>query len=69
MAVIQREHPVKQESFWIFHFPKKRLSVRHYRQHSCSPVKLKREQEIAEAVKKHSAIGVSAQKDIPCSML
>ena len=45
------------------------MFVKHFGQHSCSPVKPRREREIAEAVKKYPAKGVSARKDILCSML
>ena len=45
------------------------MPVKHFGQHSCSPVKPRREREIAEAVKKYPAKGVSARKDILCSML
>ena len=45
------------------------MFVKHFGQHSCSPVKPRREREIVEAVKKHPAKGVSARKDILFSML
>ena len=45
------------------------MPVKHFGQHSCSPVKPRREREIAEAVKKYPAKRVSARKDILCSML
>ena len=45
------------------------MYVKHFGQHSYSPVKLRHEQEIGEAVKKYPAKEVSAQKDILCSML
>ena len=45
------------------------MFVKHFGQHSCSPVKPRREREIAEAVKKYPAKGVSVRKDILCSTL
>ena len=45
------------------------MFVKHFGERSCSPVKPRREREIAEAVKKYNAKGVSARKDMLCSML
>ena len=55
--------------FWEFPLSGEKVFVKHFGQHSCSPVKPRREREIAEAVKKYPAKGVSARKDILCSML
>ena len=43
--------------------------MRNFGQHSCLPVKPRREQEIAEAVKKYPAKWVPAQRYILCTML
>ena len=45
------------------------MFVKHFGQHSSSPAKPRVEREIAETVKKHPAKGISARKDILCSML
>ena len=45
------------------------MFVKHFGQHSCSPVKPRREQEIAEDVKKYPSKEFSARKDILCLML
>ena len=55
--------------FWELPHSGEKLFVKHFGQHSCLPMKPRREWEIAEAVKKHPAKGVSARKDIFCSML
>ena len=55
--------------FWEFPLSGEKVFVKHFGQHSCSPVNPRRERDIPEAVKKHSAKGVSARKDILCSML
>ena len=55
--------------FWEFPLSGEKVFVRHFGQHSWLPVKPRREREIAEAVKKYPGKGVSALKDILCSML
>ena len=55
--------------FWEFPLSGEKVFVKHFGQHSCSPVKPRREREIVEAVNKYPAKGVSARKDILSSML
>ena len=43
--------------------------MKHFGQHSCSPLKPRREREIAEAVKKYPTKGVSAGKEILYSVM
>ena len=55
--------------FWEFPLSGETVFVKHFGQHSCSPVKPRREQEIAEDVKKYPSKEFSARKDILCLML
>ena len=43
--------------------------MKHFGQHSCSPLKPRREREIVEAVKKYPTKGVSAGKEILYSVM
>ena len=55
--------------FLKFPLSGEKVFLNHCGQHPCSPVTPRHEREIAEAVKKHNAKGVSARKDILFSML
>ena len=51
--------PCESRKFWKVLFSVEKVSVKHFDQHTCSPMKPRHEREIAEAVKKHPAKLVS----------
>ena len=61
--------PFEAGKFWEFFIPRRKTAPEIFGQNAYLPVKPRREREIAEAVKKHAAKGVSARKDILCSVL
>ena len=57
----------EEKKFWEFPLSEEKVSVKHFGQHSCSPVSSNFQQELAETVKKYPAKGVSGQQGILCS--
>ena len=68
LCSLLKENILWSKKICEFSFSSEKVFVKHFGQHSCSPVKPRHELEIAESVKKHPAKGVPALKDILCTM-